>query len=132
MFQSRCRDSFQIKLMVPCLLSRATEFQSRCRDSFQIKLAVPVAPPLKVVVSIPLPGFVSNQESSRSACIDSLIVSIPLPGFVSNQVGLLCTRQAVKKSFNPVAGIRFKSSPPPETLTEQRFHNGFWQTSKMT
>ncbi len=37
-------------------------------------------------------------------------VSIPLPGFVSNQVGATPKAWEYQEGFNPVAGIRFKSS----------------------
>ena len=137
MFQSRFQDSFQIKLVGTFGAGYAYRFQSRFQDSFQIKLffcllcqTVGSFNPVsrirfkssklgesihqltRIFVSIPFPGFVSNQafyigyqDSIYKILFQSRFqdsfqiklsifhdffrihsVSIPFPGFVSNQV----------------------------------------------
>ncbi len=87
------------------------KFQSRCRDSFQIKHIWFLKIFEGYRVSIPLPGFVSNQVPGdscpryppipfQSRCRDSFQIK-QLEEFNKGVEDL---------GFNPVAGIRFKSS----------------------
>ena len=107
MFQSRFQDSFQIKKEFAGLVKVNSKFQSRFQDSFQIKswtsfnllksfnpvsrirfkssTAVNLTSNL-LQVSIPFPGFVSNQVKFGFDSKFAPQVSIPFPGFVSNQV----------------------------------------------
>ena len=85
-------------------------FQSRFQDSFQIKDYDYQLFQVMQSVSIPFPGFVSNQV--RKFCIKTNIyrVSIPFPGFVSNQGNVKGMKVLNDNCFNPVSRIRFKSS----------------------
>ena len=60
-FQSRFQDSFQIKVARSTWQAIKKAFQSRFQDSFQIKYKVRIESQVSFQVSIPFPGFVSNQ-----------------------------------------------------------------------
>ena len=62
MFQSRFQDSFQIKTSDLIAIGSLSLFQSRFQDSFQIKFEMKAPIKQAEEVSIPFPGFVSNQD----------------------------------------------------------------------
>ena len=88
-------------------LGNADLFQSRFQDSFQIKQYLIDYCYALFEVSIPFPGFVSNQENSALIFLNRVEVSIPFPGFVSNQVrsGETVDFNRIKKVSIPFPGF---------------------------
>ncbi len=60
-FQSRFQDSLQIKSVQSSELKTKLGFQSRFQDSLQIKILIVISKDFPFIVSIPFPGFASNQ-----------------------------------------------------------------------
>ena len=120
-FNPVSRIRFKSRIPVATMGHIAVLFQSRFQDSFQIKWVFCRFCVYAFVVSIPFPGFVSNQGKCTLFAVDSQNnVSIPFPGFVSNQVQF--STHTMSDSFSKFQS-RFQDS---FQIKVERVLNKYW------